>query len=106
MCSMFQDSGYSWCCGVCNKEIYNKDIRAMNRCKKLHFKFNPNCKEKAPEDELRKPILPAPTTIIKGSRSEAEKMDSIMAQDKILEKVYSFDNCDIEYNMTIERILK
>jgi len=96
--SMYADSGYAWTCPICNKEINNKSIRAINRCKKLHYKYNPECKAKVPQTELSRQIHAAPTTIIKGSPEVANQMDTMMASKSVLGK-------DTEQILNIERVM-
>jgi hypothetical protein len=81
--TLFYDAGFTWTCGICNHSICNKNSRGLNMMKKLHFRANPDCKNKTSKCEIKRKIHGAGNTIISGAYQEAKEQDTLLAVGKI-----------------------
>ena len=81
--TMFYDSEFTWTCGVCNQGLRNKNSRGINMMKKLHFRANPDCKNKSHPEEVKRKLKASGHTCVNGSYHEAVKQDTINTLTKL-----------------------
>lgn len=95
--TLFYDASFDWTCG-CGKVLTNKNSRGINMMKKLHFRANPDCKNKASEDELRRKIHGAGATTVKGSYDQAVAQDTLLTVGKIeIKEPHAIINLTVEH---------
>jgi hypothetical protein len=95
--TLFYDAGFTWTCGICKHSINNKSDRGINMMKKLHFRANPDCKNKASKCEMKRKIHGAGNTIVGGAYQEAQKQDTLLTVGKI-----EIKEPDAIINLTVE----
>jgi len=65
--------------------------------KKLHFRANPDCKNKASKCELKRKIQGAGNSVVNGSYPQAQKQDTLLTIGKI-----KIREPDAVINLTVE----
>tara|TARA_R110001592_G_scaffold122925_1_gene330232 strand:+ start:473 stop:778 length:306 start_codon:yes stop_codon:yes gene_type:complete len=81
--TMFYDAEFTWTCGVCKQALRNKNSRGINMMKKLHFRANPDCKNKSHPEEVKRKLQPSGHTCLNGSYHETVKQDTINTLTKL-----------------------
>jgi hypothetical protein len=95
--TLFYDAGFTWTCGICNQALKNKSDRGINMMKKLHFRANPDCKNKTSKCEIKRKIHGAGNTIVGGAIERAREQDTLLTVGKI-----EIKESDAIVNLTVE----
>lgn len=89
---LFYDTEILWTCGVCKKALRNKNTRGCNMMKKLHFKANPDCKNKSKPETVKGKLQTFGASVINGSYQEAVNLDKIKTLTNI-----NVENLTVQY---------